>query len=276
MKALYLIVLLSACDISTINAQYWPPISTQTCLVNGITFTHQNQITQFADLYPSCTEIGGDVIIQETIPNSITSLAGLSQITRISGDLKIVTNTALPSLEGLNNLSSIGGALLIFENDALLSLNAFQNLETIHGYLSVGKNDVLTELTGLEHIYYSITNLRIFANPQLSVCNLSNVCQYLANGGTHLISGNSNGCNSRNEISSACLSSNPCSKNILAINLNPILSGLFQAIQIIDSYGTIPHGENVNFRAGECINLEPGFSVERNVTFTAEIVDCGN
>lgn len=267
MKALFLSILITACLFSSAYSQV--------CHTNGVTFTSQDQIDQFAASYPNCTELGGDVIIQEVTPNNITSLTGLSQITKITGDLKIVSNTTLTTLGGLNNLSSIGGSLLIFENNSLSNLSAFQNLETMQGYLSIGKNDALIELTGLENIYYAITNLRIFDNPLLSVCDLSNVCQYLSNGGTHLISSNSIGCNSRNEISSACLSNDPCSKNILAVNLDPIFSGLFQAIQFVNSYGHIPYGENVRFRAGECINLEAGFSVERNVTFTAEIDDCG-
>jgi len=54
-------------------------ISAQTCLPNGIIFSSQQQIDDFAANFPDCTHIEGDVLIQETVNGNITNLFGLLQ-----------------------------------------------------------------------------------------------------------------------------------------------------------------------------------------------------
>ena len=53
-----------------------------------------------------------------------------------------------------------------------------------------------------------------------------------------------------------------------------IMSDTYQADVSITSDGTIPVGEVVNYKAGDIILLDSGFSVEGQVDFSAEISDC--
>lgn len=80
----------------------------QSCLPDGIEFTTQQEIDNFAANYPGCTEILGTVLIDGDYSYDITSLAGLNQITSIEGGLGIFTTSALVDLTGLNNLTHIG------------------------------------------------------------------------------------------------------------------------------------------------------------------------
>jgi len=267
MKHIYLSIILNIFIFN--NSQ------SQSCLSGGITFSSQNQIDQFSTQYPNCTQINGTVLIIETYHGEIQSLDGLSQLTHIDGDLRIANNGELVNLAGLQNVKSINGSILIFENDSLASLTHLQGIETIKGFLSVGKNEILESLDGLDNIFYAISDLRIFANPLLSNCSLSNLCTYLSNGGNHTISGNALGCVNSQDISSICLASDPCSKPIIQINIDPISSGLYQAINEVKSAGKVSNNRQVDFRAGNCIVLERGFSVGRSTIFSAEINSCG-
>jgi hypothetical protein len=107
------------------------PTTQGNCLQNGITFSTQEQIDNFASNSPPCTRIGGDVIIQPGT-TEITNLEGLSQVNFIEGVLKINSNNSLLSLEGLENLnfSCITG-LEIINNTSL----EICNLPNICSYL---------------------------------------------------------------------------------------------------------------------------------------------
>jgi len=247
----------------------------QSCLPNGLTLSTQQQIDDFSAMYPSCTEIGGDLIIISSAINAISSLEGLSQLTAINGDLRMADNSLLLNLSGLENLESLTGSLLIFENNALEDLNALSNLTSIGGSLSVGKNDNLISLFGLHSIGFGITDLRIFDNAILSNCSISNFCSYLSNGANHTISSNAFGCNESSQILSICLSENPCIRNRLRVNFTPILDGVYQAIEEVTSVGEVPNTGAVDFIAGICVTLDTGFKVRSGATFTATIEDCG-
>ena len=150
------------------------------CLPEGITFSTQAEIDSFQTNYPGCVEIEGDVTING---NDISGLDGIDVITKIHGDLTIVSNDVLTSLTGLANLKSIGGDLLI------------------------AGNTVLTILTGLDSIAPgTINDLSIFGNPSLCDCDVLSICQYLsAPNGTIDIHNNAPGCNSQQEVEDACL-----------------------------------------------------------------------
>lgn len=62
--------------------------------------------------------------------------------------------------------------------------------------------------------------------------------------------------------------------NVLHVNNQPVLSGVYQASNQINSTGTIPDSSSVNFKAGQLIRLRRGFSAEMNADFSAEIEDC--
>lgn len=63
----------------------------------------------------------------------------------------------------------------------------------------------------------------------------------------------------------------PCNLSIPDI---PITSGLRQAKETINSTGKVASGTNVEFKAGNLITLDEGFSVEPQADFTGEIEDC--
>jgi len=148
--------------------------------------------------------------------NNLNSLEGLNNIVSIGGDFRILDNGALPDLQGLENLNSIGGLLYIHDNDALTNLNAIENLNTIQGSLTINSNDVLTDITGIENINYTgITDLFITENTQLSVCDVSNVCEYLDNNGSATIDDNALGCGDLQQVSNACIGIGICPDNIV-------------------------------------------------------------
>lgn len=278
MKYIHLCILLNAICLQSVTSQAWHkpvPHVPQPCLTGGISFTNQDQIDQFSSLYPNCNEIDGAVLIMESSPGEITSLDGLSQVKHINGDLRIAHNYELSTLSGLHHLKSVDGSILIFENDALSSITDLHGIDIINGTLSIGKNEVLESIEGIENIYYGMTDLRIFANPLLSICAIGNICNYLSNGGNHTISGNAYGCASTAELTSFCITSNPCTKTFINLSVNPIFDGTYQAINEIYSTGSIPKDGEVNFKAGNCVIISGGFSVGQNASFSAEIENCG-
>ncbi len=193
----------------------------QSCLPNGIAFTTQQQIDDFAVNYPGCTEILGDIIIDGQSSGSITSLSGLSQLTTINGNLKMWNNVALPSLTGLDNLTYVGGYLWIAGIDALtdltgldkltsipllVSLTALENVTSFNGDIWIWNNDALTSLVGLGNLDLTgIFELRITSNPNLSICALPNICNYLTYFGYSTIADNATNCNSAQEILDICI-----------------------------------------------------------------------
>jgi len=65
---------------------------------------------------------------------------------------------------------------------------------------------------------------------------------------------------------------NPISN--LSIPDMPITDGIYYAEQIINSTGEVPTGSNVEFKAGDAIILDNGFSVQAQADFSAKIEDC--
>jgi len=63
-------------------------------------FDTQQEIDDFSMTHPGLTETNGNVIIKESIPGDITSLAGLSQLQKIDGCLYIRSKQPL----GFNRL----------------------------------------------------------------------------------------------------------------------------------------------------------------------------
>jgi hypothetical protein len=137
------VIVLLVLVVGMINA------SGQGCLPDGIEFSSQWDIDVFQANYSGCTEIIGDVKIQD---NTITNLNGLSVLNSIGGDLTIRYNNILTSLSGLNNLASIGGNVLIFDNDAISNITGMQNITHINGNLEISMNDELLSLTGLDNL----------------------------------------------------------------------------------------------------------------------------
>jgi hypothetical protein len=156
--------------------------------------------------------IFGNVSIADN--EMLVSLAGLN-LSYIQGSLDIGKNDSLANLNGLQNLSSIGGDLIIgragweycLGNSNLQSISGLDGLTTIDGILRVAGNDFLTSLAGLDNIEAnSIQELDISWNGTLSNCAVQSVCDYLAAPGAIIaIDHNAPGCNSPEEVDSACV-----------------------------------------------------------------------
>src|SRR5690606_22219265 len=103
-------------------------------------FTTQEEIDEFITENPTLTVITGNVIIRGG--DDITNLNGLSNITKINGDLIIGSfnnynsegqlikngNYNLSSLNGLNALTEVGGSVIIQNNPILENLNGLSAL----------------------------------------------------------------------------------------------------------------------------------------------------
>ena len=153
--------------------------SSQSCLPEGIWFSNQTEIDSFQVNYPCCTELSTDAWISGS---GITNLNGLSVLTSIEEALLIRDNQSLTSLAGLYNLTSIGGDLYIRGNDALPSLAGLDNINS-----------------------ESIFNLSILENNSLSICDVQNICDYLASPtGLVWIMDNAPGCFDQPEVEAAC------------------------------------------------------------------------
>ncbi len=168
------------------SAYLYTNTSTQSCLPEGVTFATQEDIDNFQTDYPGCTEIEGDVVINDDAKNGeLKNLDGLSILTSIGGHLSIQNNMHLESLTGLDNLMIIGGDLLIEGNAALIILTGLNNIDAL-----------------------TISNFYIYNNSTLSECDIQSICDYLVSPNGHIeIHDNAEGCNSQLEVEEACASS---------------------------------------------------------------------
>ncbi len=90
---------------------------TAQCPTNSsIVFTSQNDVDEFKLNFPNCTDYEGDIRINvSSTSGHITSLQGLSNLERISGELQIIGNSSGASLTnfgGLQNLREVGSISL--------------------------------------------------------------------------------------------------------------------------------------------------------------------
>lgn len=162
------------------------------------------EMTNFEGM-DSLKNINGNVRLWDL--NRVKNLNGLGNLSTISGSLSIYHNDSLRSTQGLNNLSSIGSTLSIGDNLLLSDLTGLSNLDSIGGTLGISRNYKLKSMSGLDNIDpESIKDLRIVENPMLSECEVQSICDYLASpNGTIEIHDNATGCNSRQEVDSACV-----------------------------------------------------------------------
>lgn len=119
------------------------------CPPAGTSITNQAQLDALLVEYPNCTEINGDVVLDEV---AITSLNGLSNITSITGALEIREVPALLTLSGLENLETVGTDLIIREVSGLSNLEALSSLTAVGGEFTVRSCPDLTDLDGVENL----------------------------------------------------------------------------------------------------------------------------
>jgi len=246
--------------------------------VTGLNLYSQQEIDNFPVNYPDITKIDGHVVINDTSDGNIRNLQGLSNLTCIGGTLVISENDSLTSLSGLENLDSIEYKLIvsknnsltnianltnitfinanidIYENASLLTLGGLFNLDTINS-IAISDNPLLSSIESIENAYIG-NSVSIFNNPNLDVCNIKSICDFLETDPENIIiQNNAPDCNSINEVKELCFVNipnensglslqyypNPTNKEINISGINPvnfdkiIILNTFQQIVLIDS-----------------------------------------
>lgn len=165
----------------------------------------------------------------------------------ISGDslinIVILGNKQVKDLTGLNSkyckdLLIIGGNLTNLSNHQLLGLKELtleevSNIDSIGSFpitkLSIGNNHLLTNISEIDQLKY-LTDIRLWSNNNLSKCDIEKICKNLDNPDFRLIvSLNSIGCNSKEEIRERCMlsSDKTAVTNKLQIYPQPIIDDIF-------------------------------------------------
>lgn len=163
--------------------------------------------------------------------DNLSDLGALSNLTEINGRIIIDDNEVLENLSGLDNISSINGTLQFTDNVQLNDLSALSNLTDGVTFLRISGNENLESLNGINNISIdSLRTLVITDNPLLSYCSVESVCNYLAySDGLDLISNNSNGCLSEDEVETNCVAFGIEEEDELSVSIypNPAKSELF-------------------------------------------------
>lgn len=168
---------------------------------NDLAIKHNTDLLSFSGLN-TLSSIGGYLQIHD---NAVTDFTGLNNLNTVGKYIAVSQNPNLLNFSGLDNLSTIGQYLFVGENLRLTSLAGIQNLSHINGYLWVRSNRFLDDIEALEQIdYTTITDLRIYGNPNLDFCNLENVCNYLTGTNPSTIHDNETNCHSVSDVKREC------------------------------------------------------------------------
>ena len=136
--------------------------------------------------------------------SSLNSLEGLSNIKQLN-HFVINENDALTNLNGIYELASVSIQFTISNNDNLESMEDLRNLLEIKGIVEIKQNLKLNDITAIDHVGLYGSKVEITNNPELKVCEVTSVCNYVdAAFGTAVINNNDAGCQSIPEIKSAC------------------------------------------------------------------------
>ncbi len=196
MKRIFLFMLVLCFWNSNLSAKPGSPdtaygvnsVNTTSCPTGDVTFTSQQEVDDFALNYPNCTILPGSLYVGSGGGNNnISSLAGLSQLISITGNL-IVKNTMLTSFNGLNNLTEIEGDFELGDyqeaggnefpcipsttyndgNQQLIDFSGLGSLASIGGNMKVAGNFALVNFTGLEQLQTITGYLTVYTNTSLS------------------------------------------------------------------------------------------------------------
>jgi hypothetical protein len=148
-------------------------------IFNGfIILSSQESINGFGSAAYSI--INGGIIIQENIPNSITSLAPLESIQVINDNnpesysLQIIFNSALTNLNGLQNLKNHNASITITGNSNLSSLSGLDNLTTVDGYLQIASNPIVN-MEGLNSLAQVGKNFYVRSDQLVNFSGMENL-----------------------------------------------------------------------------------------------------
>ena len=107
------------------------------------------------------TSVSGHLVVRGN--KELSSLVGLSGLSKIGDNFYIQDNTSLSSLRGLTTLDSIGGSFRVRSNPSLLTLSSFPELDNIGGSYIIQGNTSLrslgySPLQTIDSIYYVVNN----------------------------------------------------------------------------------------------------------------------
>jgi len=157
----YLFLIAAFCML--ISVKMWAQ-----CPFGDITFITQEDIDEFAVMYPNCTEIEGSLEIGDAnYSNSIiNNIEPLCQITSVGGHLSFYIGSAssLNSINCFNSIDSIGGGISIFIYNDLLDFTGFSDLNYVGGELYIeifANSDEPSVFTGFNNLTYIEERLAI-------------------------------------------------------------------------------------------------------------------
>ncbi|HLO56814.1 MAG TPA: thrombospondin type 3 repeat-containing protein [Saprospiraceae bacterium] len=150
----------------------WATMLSATVYNGNIGLASQNDVNNFNSTY-GCDSIIGNLDISA----DVSSLAGLSNIKYISGNLSIQYSN-LTTTAGMSNLKKVNGNIFIFQNYILASIEGWTNLTDIGGNLAVQSNYALTSIDfdKVANVGYSSTDpttniIGIFGNSSVTSIN---------------------------------------------------------------------------------------------------------
>ncbi len=171
--------------------------------------------------------------INLTNNDQLTNIDGLSNLSYIEKNVIISTNSMLQSIQGLSGLSSTSGSIQINNNDILQTLQGLEFLDSISGNIIITDNDILSNIDGIVNIDPSTITasnpnnnkaIEIINNPNLSTCDISNICALLIEDSTDAtIENNGINCNTIDDVLISCTTavSNTPDVELLSIYPNP-------------------------------------------------------
>lgn len=133
------------------------------CPVGPYIVREQEFLDSFNETYVDCEQLDGLVVNGA----SAHSLAPLSDIKKIKGDVIFKESFRFLSLAGMSSLKEIGGSLTIDDMDSVLDFAGLEALERIGGDLNVVTNDQLMDFNGFFMLKEIGGKLEIVANPSL-------------------------------------------------------------------------------------------------------------
>ncbi|KAA0993373.1 T9SS type A sorting domain-containing protein [Dyadobacter aurulentus] len=134
------------------------------CASEEVTILTDEDIADFTRLYGACTTILGDLIVK-----NVSDLSFLSNVTVVTGNVRIEECPELISLNGLQRLRSIGGELAMVDLPLLTNVNGLSALTGIGGGFGLVRLPLVANLAGLDSLtrvdgMFSLDNLASLAN----------------------------------------------------------------------------------------------------------------
>lgn len=168
--------------------------------INGDLSISNNPNLATIDGFSKLDFIKGNLVLSGTRP--LTEVNGLNQLTS-AGSFTIADNDNLSSIEFLSTLTNLS-RFTISGNAQLRNLVGLENLTNL-GSITIKNNLALANINSIQNVSpVNLEYLVIEDCPNLTICHLENVCQYLNSQKTGLISNNGPNCETKNAVLEAC------------------------------------------------------------------------